>query len=57
MQLVTIATQRSTLALVEMRYLTAKWGIPLYIPANATSGATSAPATNPGHVVEDKNAF
>jgi hypothetical protein len=55
MLFVTIATERSTLALAEMRYLTGKWGIPLILPSD-TPQAPNAP-TGPGNIVNDKSAF
>jgi hypothetical protein len=57
MMLVTVATEKSTLALMEMRYLTAKWGILLTVPQISASGGGEPDSGNPGTVVKDKDAL
>lgn len=57
MTLATAATQRTSLALLRMRYLTAKHGIPLYIDADSPTGGAGTSSPTPGAVVADPDAL
>ena len=60
MQLTAVAIARVTLANLEMRYLTARHGIPLFAPETETTRASpgTAPKKEPvGKVVKDKDAL
>ena len=56
MLLLTTATQRSSLAFIEMRYFATKWGIPLYLSTEKSMTNRDNPSS-PGNIVKDKDAL